>query len=382
MTIGKTARGASFALMLGAMTLGQAAVADAPLSIAKQGYLYAGGEYRTVGGQQYVSGALYAEYQIPARKRHPYPIIMVHGRDQSGTNFTGTPDGREGWAQYFLRQGYAVYVLDTPGRGRAGYRPELYAKATDAGFALDQQRFMFPELYNLWPEAKLHTQWPAKPTLEDPVNLQFLAAQLPTISSFPEQQALNRKALGALIDRIGPVILMTHSQSGAFGWPALDDRPGLIKGLIQVEPNGPPVHDLDYVGAPDYFRELPADNRPWGLTAEKLTYSPAVTDPSQLKFELEPASEAKPYVRCWRQAGPARQLVNLQKSPILIVTSEASYHAGYEHCTVRYLEQAGVRPTWIQLGKVGVHGNGHMMMLEKNNLEVAAVIERWARTIK
>lgn len=178
------------------------------------------------------------------------------------------------------------------------------------------------------------------------------------------------------------MILLTHSQSGAFGWPALDDRPGQVKGLIQVEPNGPPVHDLDYVGAPDYFRELPADNRPWGLTAERLTYTPAVTAPSELKFELEPASEAKPHVRCWRQAGPGRQLTNLQRSPILIVTSEASYHAGYEHCTVRYLEQAGVKPTWIQLGKIGIHGNGHMMMLEKNNREIAAVIERWTAKIR
>ena len=358
------------------------AASEAPLSIARQGYLYAGGEYRAVGEQQYVSGALYAEYQIPAKQRHPYPIVMVHGRDQTGTNFTGTPDGREGWAQYFLRRGYAVYVVDTPGRGRAGYRPELYGPAADAGFRLDQQRFMFPELYNPWPEAKLHTQWPAGPTLEDPVNQQFLAGQLPTIADFAEQQALNRKALGALIDKVGPVILLTHSQSGAFGWPALDDRPGKVKGLIQVEPNGPPVHDLDYVGAPDYFRELPADNRPWGLTAERLTYSPAVASPSELKFEREPASESKPYVRCWRQAGAPRQLVNLRKAPILIVTSEASYHAGYEHCTVRYLEQAGVRPTWIELGKAGIHGNGHMMMLEKNSDAVAGVIERWAAKIR
>ncbi len=370
------------AALAAALALAGMAAADAPLSIAKQGYLYAGGDYRTVGGLQYVSGALYAEYQIPARRRHPYPIVMVHGRDQTGTNFTGTPDGREGWAQYFLRQGYAVYVVDTPGRGRAGYRPELYGPAADAGFVLDQQRFMFPELYNLWPEAKLHSQWPARPTLEDPVNQQFLAGQLPTIANFAEQQALNRKALGALIDTIGPVILLTHSQSGAFGWPALDDRPGKVKGLIQVEPNGPPVHDLDYLGAPDYFRELTADNRPWGLTAEKLTYSPAVSVPSELKFEREPEAEARPYVRCWRQAGTPRQLVNLTKAPILIVTSEASYHAGYEHCTVRYLEQAGVKPTWIQLGRIGIHGNGHMMMLEKNNQQIAAVIERWAARIR
>jgi hypothetical protein len=59
------------------------------------------------------------------------------------------------------------------------------------------------------------------------------------------------------------------------------------------------------------------------------------------------------------------------------VTSEASYHSAYDHCTVKYLEQAGVHVTWIKLADVGIHGNGHMMMLEKNNSEIAAVMSRW-----
>jgi hypothetical protein len=63
--------------------------------------------------------------------------------------------------------------------------------------------------------------------------------------------------------------------------------------------------------------------------------------------------------------------------PILILTSESSYHRGYDHCTVKYLEQAGVHATWIKLEDIGIHGNGHMMMLEKNNMEIAAVMSRW-----
>jgi len=91
----------------------------APLSIARKGYVYAGGKYSAVNGRQVMSGQLYADYQIPSRLRHPFPIVMVHGAGSSGANFMGTPDGREGWAQFFLRQGYAVYVIDQPGRGRA-----------------------------------------------------------------------------------------------------------------------------------------------------------------------------------------------------------------------------------------------------------------------
>src|SRR6267142_2745687 len=79
-----------------------------PLSIARQGYLFAGGKYSTVNDRQVISGQLYAEFQIPSRQTHPWPIVMIHGGSQSGTNFTGTPDGREGWAQFFLRQGYAT----------------------------------------------------------------------------------------------------------------------------------------------------------------------------------------------------------------------------------------------------------------------------------
>ena len=63
--------------------------------------------------------------------------------------------------------------------------------------------------------------------------------------------------------------------------------------------------------------------------------------------------------------------------PILVVTGEASYHASYDHCTVKYLQQAGVRSTWIKLTDVGIHGNGHMMMLEKNNRDIAALMSDW-----
>ena len=52
-------------------------------------------------------------------------------------------------------------------------------------------------------------------------------------------------------------------------------------------------------------------------------------------------------------------------------------HAGADHCTVKYLDQAGVHSTWIKLADAGIRGNGHMMMLEKNNLEIAGVMSKW-----
>jgi hypothetical protein len=67
----------------------------------------------------------------------------------------------------------------------------------------------------------------------------------------------------------------------------------------------------------------------------------------------------------------------------LLVTSEASSNAVYDHCTSKFLTQAGVKNTHMRLENERIHGNGHFMMLEKNNLEVAALLEKWiARNVK
>jgi pimeloyl-ACP methyl ester carboxylesterase len=371
----KLARAAALCLTL--LLAAGAGRAEAPLSIAKQGYLFAGQAYSTIDNNPVIHGQLYAEYQIPAKVTHPYPIVMVEGGGQSGSNFTGTPDGRDGWAQYFLRHGYTVYVVDQVGRGRSANWAEFYGATGPQRITFAEQRFVAPERYNLWPQAHLHTQWPGqKAEPGDPVFDQFYAEQLPSIANFAEQQKLNRAGLDALLDKIGPAILLTHSQSGAFGWPVADDRPTLVKALVQVEPSGPPVHDVDMIGAPDWFRDA-TELKPWGLGFESLTYAPALSDPKELQFIRQDSADGPDETRCWAQAAPAHQLPNLQKMPILIVTSEASYHAPYDHCTVAYLQQAGVRPTWMQLAKIGIHGNNHMMMLEKNNQQIAAAMVGW-----
>jgi pimeloyl-ACP methyl ester carboxylesterase len=365
-------------LSLGA-TAGVAAQAthSEPLSIARQGYVFAGGKYSTVNGRQVMSGQLYAEFQIPSRQTHPWPIVMIHGGSQSGTNFTGTPDGREGWAQFFLRRGYPVYVVDQPGRGRAAYEIDLYGPAAPLNLETTQRQFVAPERYNRWPQAGLHTQWPGKGGPGDPVFDQFYASQIPSMQNFTLQQSLNRDAIVALLEKIGPSVLLTHSQSGAFGWPVADARPDLVKAIVAIEPNGPPFFNVENVPAPEWFRDVPTRIRSWGVTAVPLAYSPAAATSSDLAIVQQDKPDGPDLVRCWMQDTPARLLPNLQKLPIVILTAEASYHAPYDHCTVKYLEQAGVRPAWIKLGEVGIHGNGHMMMLEKNNQDIADVMVKW-----
>jgi pimeloyl-ACP methyl ester carboxylesterase len=96
--------------------------------------------------------------------------------------------------------------------------------------------------------------------------------------------------------------------------------------------------------------------------------------------DLAPKREEKPQgadlEACWFASVP-HKLARLAGIPVMIVTAEASYHAPYDHCTSQYLTQAGVANDFIPLAKRGIHGNGHMMMLEKNNLEIAGVIADW-----
>ncbi|MDB5641609.1 MAG: alpha/beta-hydrolase, partial [Hyphomicrobiales bacterium] len=199
----------------------------------------------------------------------------------------------------------------------------------------------------------------------------------PSLASFPQQQALNRDAGAALLDRIGSSILLTHSQSGTFGWLIADARPLLVKAIVAMEPSGPPVRDMVAKGAPDWFDDG-AFTKPYGLTAQPLAYDP----PGELAFVRQERPDGPGLMRGWLQAEPARKLKNLRNIPVLVVQGEASYHAPYDHNTVAYLRQAGVDVTFIRLADRGIRGNGHMLMIELNNAEIAAVAAEWLESLQ
>jgi pimeloyl-ACP methyl ester carboxylesterase len=362
------------AALSGALALCTASVAQ-PINVAKQGYFFVGGTYHDAPDGKYMSGEMYVEYEIPENRTHPLPLVMFSGGGQSGLNYSGTPDDREGWRQYFLRRGYAVYVLDQPSRARSPHQAEVGAMARYSLETVERQ-FTAPERANKWPQAKLHTQWPGTGVAGDPTFDQFFAQVFPSLASFPRQQELNRDAGAALLDKIGPAILRTHSQSGTFGWLVADARPGLVKAIGALEPSGPPVHDVVTKGAPDWFEDGPF-TKPYGLTAPPLAYDPPLSRPEDLKFVQDEAAQGPDFTRCWRQAEPAHKLKNLQNVPVLVVQSEASYHAPYDYCTVSYLQKAGVNTTFLELSKAGIRGNSHMMMLEKNNMDIAALLDAW-----
>ncbi|HTD89587.1 MAG TPA: alpha/beta hydrolase [Burkholderiales bacterium] len=356
------------------------ATSDRAIALAEQGYFFAGGQYiKNKAGQQIRIGQMFVQYQIPVRRTQPYPVVMWHGGGQTGSNFLGTPDGRKGWADHFLQQGYAVYVVDQPARARSGFFAEAYGEARSPNTAAMSSRFTAPEKSNAYPQAKYHTQWPGTGEAGDPVFDQFFSSQVEDIADVGVIEQLNREAGVALLDKIGPAILLTHSQSGPFGWVLANDRPQRIKGVIAIEPSGPPLHEMELTpGAASFYKDG-AIGRAWGPTRGPLTYDPPAATPQDLKLMREANAEGPDLVRCWVQSSPARQLPRLKGIPILIVVSESSYHAPYDHCTAKFLAQAGVPNTFVRLPSIGIRGNGHMMMLEKNNLDVATFLTKWAR---
>jgi hypothetical protein len=117
----------------------------------------------------------------------------------------------------------------------------------------------------------------------------------------------------------------------------------------------------------------------WGLTAAPMTYDPPVTDLSQFKLveKTAPPDSPRPVVSSYKlQAEPVHKWKNLQGIPIGWMTSE--FGAGGSPVTnVEFLKQVGCNAEMIRLRDYGIYGNGNLMLMEKNNHEVFAVMRDW-----
>lgn len=345
-------------------------------------YFYVGGAYADDGtGGHIFKDQMYVEKLSPNQPRPGSeslnPIVIIHGQGQTGTNFLNKPDGGKSWTSEWLEAGHTIYIVDQTFRGRSAWAPAAgAAQPSTYNAELIQKRFTAPQKYNLWPQAKLHTQWPGTGMMGDAVFDAFYSSNVQFINNATYQQSTVQNAGAKLLDLIGkPVWLVGHSQGGLMPVLIADARPKLAKGLILLEPTGPPFQEAVFGSG---------TARKWGLTDIPLNFSPAVKDPLvDLVRQVYPPpvkNDDNSTVPCVLQAQrPApRKLNNLSPLPILLVTTEASYHAPYDYCTVNFLKQAGCsKAVHMELGKIGIHGNGHMMFMEKNSAQIWQQVQGW-----
>ena len=348
-------------------------------NIARQGHFYVGGKWVGDPGKEEMRGAMYVEVWVPKKIRYPYPIVFVQsGGGQTNVALLMTPDGRPGWAYDFVNKGYTVYMLDLPAYGRSAFVPGPDGQETPprTGSLMEEvwsngRPQATPE--SSWPQAAKHTQWPGngptKGKMGDPFFDYFAKTdtQTPSGADLPQVTA---EDIAQLLDLIAkPVILLLHSGVAPSGWQAADMRPKLVRGIVAAEPLAPPIEDAER------GRSGPA--RLWGLTNLPVHYDPPVSDPAELHPVRQEKADGPGLIPCWVQSEPAHKLVNLEEIPVLNVAGEASYHRPYSHCIAKWLNQAGVKATYVNLEDVGIPGNGHQFMSEKNSSEIANYFMSW-----
>src|ERR1700722_5661594 len=347
--------------------------------IASTGFFYVGGKYVGAPGKEVMDGAEYVEVMVPKKIRPSYPIVFFHGAGQTGTDWLQTPDGRPGWAYYFTKLGYTIYMVDFPARGRSTYNP-----STDGDGALTIRTALQLEqiwtdigAQGNWPQAKKFSQWPGdgpnKGKMGDPIFDDFAKTQVQFLQG-GKQAKLNLDAHIALLDKIGsPVIVLTHSQGGEFGWQIADARPKLVKAIITADPGRPPIKNVDtskiaYGAGAGYA---------WGVTSLPLHYDPPVNDPAELQPVLEDKADDPDTVPCYVQKEPAHKLVNLKDIPVLDVSTQASYHRIFDSCIPKWLNQGGAKTKNVNLEDGGIPGRTHKLMLDKNSDEIAKFFVQW-----
>lgn len=252
-----------------------------PLVLKSHGIFWAGGEIvnRTQAGtlnvgdlknvaynqQQTLVGQAYVEYFIPAKLRHgknTLPIVMVPGGALVGVHFLTTPDGREGWAHYFLRRGFPVYIVDVPGRGRAGFMPDPY-NDVKAGVAPPNSQPVIrgwdSSAWLEWNTGPLPDPRPAHGPNDpncigndarDPKNppIYCNGNLMPALDSegykhwlgalVPEGPVPGGSDPGllAVMKKVGPAIWLGHSQAGTTGGRLSNENPEVFKAVIGIEP--------------------------------------------------------------------------------------------------------------------------------------------------
>ena len=274
---------------------------------------------------------MYVQYRVP-EGASAVPLVLVHGSNHTGVTYETTPDGREGWYTYFVRRGFPVYVVDQAGRGRSGFDPTPINQVRDAAGAKPSTlpTLLLGTRERAWQNFRLGPV-DGKPfsNLQFPLEAldQYLSQLVPNTETALQGGGRNTvDALSALLDRIGPAIVIVHSQSGVYGIDLVKQRPQLVRALISIEGG---CENLNAADAKTYFAGVP-------------------------------------FVSIWGDNSVgAKNTVNGDKRRDACVQA-----AGF-------IRAAGGRGSVLMLPDAGMRGNSHMLMMDKNNLEIADALQKW-----
>ena len=265
-------------------------------------------------------GQMYVHYVRLAEPRARFPLLLWHGGGMTGAAWETKPDGRPGWQRFFLAAGHDVYVSDAVERGRSGWAPPGVWQG-EPQFLPEENpwnRFRIGE--GPWnDDAAKRVQYPGSQfPAEGYIN--FMKQNVPRWTTTDD--AIIRGYI-ALVEKVCPCVVLVHSQAGQFGQKVAQARPDLVKALVLVEPAG--------LGDPN--------------KAEALKGMPILT---VFGDNIERDSR-------WPSIRANQMALN------------AKYVA------------AGASVDQIDLPKVGITGNSHMMMMDRNNMQVADLIQDWLK---
>jgi pimeloyl-ACP methyl ester carboxylesterase len=348
---------AAFAVLPGLIVAGFAdSPSDKSIALAEQGSFFVGGRIvqgngvynpakdtgNTNEGNTFWADQMYVQYQIPVNPRR-FPLVLVHGGGGTGRVWETTPDGREGYQTLFLRRGFPVYIVDFPRRGRAGF-PSFNGPFGEVdGTAVVANKTNRAGVQYAWSRWRLGPKYPEVfPVQQFPMKGldQFMQHLVPTVSDDPE---IISRALIALLDKIGPAIVVTHSQSGLFGWLTGSRSPN-VKGIISYEP-----------GFVFPQGEMPA---PIPLYKGTQVAGTPVTAAEFVNLAKLPI-----------------QVVygdNIPKSPIPdLVADGRRAQQVTSQLFMRALNSKGGDASVLLLPDAGLYGNSHFMFSDLNNVEVA-----------
>jgi len=343
-------------------------------------FAFAGGEagqlvlrdigYRFIGhtteqnenGSLNVLNSMFVHYVLPANPQHRYPIVMIHGGGGQGTDWLETPDGRDGWVDYFVADGWDVYVIDRPSHGRSQSNPVCAENVMTLG------GFANTELVSLLSTAD-EDLWPGgQPTMINDAVVGWTASS----STAPYcGDAVAAETISTLLDEIGPAILIAHSAGGGSTFRVPDHNAENVVGIIAFEPaGGNPLMPL--LGGP-----------------------PAITN-----WQTEPAlaDDFLPVDRngCPMQGENPGQLVNYEGVPLVLaatehglqvlsqlgVINETSASRENIDCELAAWRQAGVDVTGVYFPDRGLSGGGHFAMAQLDSAEYAQVFIELAEEIE